>query len=191
MQEGLVFDLRHTAKRFILSELRSYDAYNRADEAVIKAINAADASQMDREDSVMSWLNRYRVLRYFPKDKSRSIADVIIKFADKRRQAATPLSQDLVISEFESLRGGIRRVAPHTRAGVPREVMSLTSKALWCCYPDCVPIYDDHARRALQVIGRLCGMTPSRNESEYACFADIWFQVYAEVEQVIDNADLD
>ena len=39
----------------------------------------------------------------------------------------------------------------------PRSLTSLTSKALWCCYPDAIPIFDSYARRALWVLSRLMG----------------------------------
>jgi hypothetical protein len=98
----------------------------------------------------------------------------------------------LVISEHERLRERIRHVAPHSlKTGKPREVTSLTSKALLCCYPYDVPIFDSYALRALQVISRLSRMTTGENQSEYACFVDAWFQVYDEVEPVIELAGLD
>ena len=46
-------------------------------------------------------------------------------------------------------------IPPSRKTGRLRDVTSLTSKALWCCYPQDVPMFDDYAVRALQVISRL------------------------------------
>ena len=79
---------------------------------------------------------------------------------------------------------------PPLRNGRRRAVTVLTSKALWCCYPNDVPILDSYAEQALWVICRLSGKEPARNQSRRARFVDGWFQVYGDVRLAIEQADL-
>jgi hypothetical protein len=74
--------------------------------------------------------------------------------------------------------------------GKKREVTSLTSKALWCCYPHDIPILDDYAERALQVISRILRLAPATEKPRYSAFVDVWFQVYDEIKLVIDKPEL-
>jgi hypothetical protein len=185
-----VLDLKKFADDFIQNKLQLFDEYNRADEAVLQAINDRKMDHADRKQSILRWLNSYRVLRYFPRDNSINIAGEIIEFADERDQNELNQSKDSIISEYERLGERIRQFAPSLKSGNPRKVTSLTSKALWCCYPCDVPIFDSYALGALRVISRLSRMAPELNQSEYACFVDVWFQVYGEVQSVIEEADL-
>ena len=67
---------------------------------------------------------------------------------------------------------------------------SLTSKALWCCDPDDVPIFDRNAANALRVVSRLYQWDPGAGQSEYERFLNVWFRAYDEVEPVLDQVDL-
>jgi hypothetical protein len=99
--------------------------------------------------------------------------------------------KDRIVSEFNELQKRISGVAPRARkTGKPFRLTSLTSKGLWCCFPGDIPIFDSHAANALKVISRICRMTAAPNQPEYACFVDLWLQVYNEVEPVISPEDL-
>jgi len=185
-----VLDLKELAEVFIRTKFHYPDDDDREDERGIRAIDGRAMDRADRERDLLRWLNWYKVLLFFPPDNSTKIAGEIIKFADERHETRLHQTKDSIIQEYERLKERIGQFAPVMRSGEPREVTSLTSKALWCCYPHDVPILDSHAAGALRVISRLSNMAPEPNPSEYACFADVWFQVYGEIQSVIDEADL-
>ena len=194
-----MLDIRQFAEEYIRTKLCKDEDFKKdryKDELALTAIIETGMDRAKREKSLLKWLNDYRVLRSFPREKSQEIASQIIEFADEPRQARLP--KDSLIPEYARLRERIRQVAPRSpKTGKLREVTSLTSKALWCCYPYDVPIFDNYALRALQVISRLCHMATSQGNNsddeskEYARFVDVWLQVYDEVKPVIDVASLD
>ncbi len=97
----------------------------------------------------------------------------------------------LIMFEFDKLWRVIQPIAPRgPKTGKLREVVSLTSKALWCCYPNDIPIFDDYTLRALQVICRLCSIFPAPGQSEYGTFSDAWLQIYRKLEPIIEREDL-
>ena len=185
-----MLDLKKFAEDFIQKKLQLFDDDNREDESVIKAINDRETANSDRERGVRRWLNVYKALLFFPPDNSMKIAGEIIKFAHERQRTTLHQNKDRIISEYVCLRERIRQFAPSLKSGNPKEVTSLTSKALWCCYPYDVPIFDSYAVDALRVISRLSRIAPEPNQSEYACFVDVWSQVYSEIVSVIEEADL-
>ena len=65
-----------------------------------------------------------------------------------------------------------------TKDQTPRSLTSLTSKALWCCYPDAIPIFDSYAQRALWVMSRLMGFDPPEDDEPYARFLSTWLKLY-------------
>jgi len=113
---------------------------------------------------------------------------------DKQGLAALELiKSDLSPGELTSskkLEERIQPFAPLTKAGEHRKVTSLASKALWCCYPNDVPMFDNNAQRALQIFSRLCRIFPEPGQEEYGCFVDAWLQLYHKIEPVIDQADI-
>jgi hypothetical protein len=123
-------------------------------------------------------------------DTRASIAGQIIAFADEREDKSLHRDKNRIVSEFDKLKDRIDKAAPRNKTGKGRAVTSLTSKALWCCYPNDVPIFDRNAVSALGVISRVCHLAPGRNQSEYAGFVDVWFRVYNEVESVIGPEDM-
>lgn len=160
------------------------------DDKVLRAIQQRDRNPLDRSTALVAWLNHDKVLMSFTiADRTRA-AEQILTFADERSSDNLPLELNSILTEFRKLEERIRSVAPRTKAGEVREVTSLTSKALWCCYPLEVPIYDRNAVAALGVICRLFNIVPTHIESKYAEFLDRWLQIYCEVESAIDLADL-
>src|SRR6185437_2037566 len=186
----VTLDLRQLTRDLIQAGWQRGDKETGADNEVLCAIREGDRDIEDRKRSVVSWLNRYRVLMFWPPANSLSTAAGIIEFADTREQESLHLDKEKIVAEFDRLHERIKSEAPRTPAGDLRGITSLTSKALWCCYPSDVPIFDANALRALEVLSRICGIGPAPGQSEFASFVDVWLQMYKEVEPVIQAADL-
>jgi hypothetical protein len=139
---------------------------------------------------VIKWLTRYSVFMGLKRQARYSIARKIIAFANERTDKSLQLNEDRIIQEFVKLSDCIHPVVPPNRTGRTRAISSLASKALWCCYPEDVPILDRNAIRALGVISRLFHLAPRRLESEYARFVDVWLQVYGQIESEIQPCHL-
>ena len=138
-------------------------------------------------------LRRYRVHRI--KGGVGEVARVIVDFADEREQLAPGCDYAAILQQFEMLYGRCSAVVPQKEDGSRRDITSLTSKALWVCYPDIIPIYDNYAEQALQVISRLMPLNLREAEAQhsqaakrYAPFLDIWLQLYGELAPVIRGA---
>ena len=185
-----MLDLRELTEEFIRNKLESFKKDTAPDEATVKAVAAADMELAKREEQILKWLNYYKVVRFFPPEKSREIARRIIEFADEPRLLTLKMDKALIVSEVHRLRSRIQPVIPTLRSGKPPEITSLTSKALWCCYPHDIPIFDSNALRALQLIGRLCRVASASSGKAYDNYADVWLQVYERIRPVIDAADL-
>jgi len=185
-----VLNLKDLTKELVSMKWHLGERDTDEDNWVISAINQRNLDPADRRGKVVHWLQYYKVLMFFPPDRSNAIADQIIGFADEPRERSLHLEKDSIVSEFNKLEKRVLTAAPLTKAGKPRALTSLTSKALWCCYPSDVPIFDRNAVSALRVISRICRLTPGSKEPEYACFVDLWLQVYKEIEPVIGQADL-
>ncbi|MGA2879596.1 MAG: hypothetical protein ABSG13_11650 [Bryobacteraceae bacterium] len=160
------------------------------DKAVIDAINGRALDPTGRQRQVVHWLEYYKVLMFVQPDRKTAMANEIIGFADGPREDSLHRNKDGIVSEFDRLGKRICKVAKPKKSGEPPALTSLTSKALWCCYPNDVPVFDDNAARALGVISRLCHLVPAPKQLKYACFVDVWLQVYNEVESVISPEDL-
>ena len=88
----------------------------------------------------------------YPQDGRTAVADQIIRFAVARCEKLLYRGKERIIFEFNRLEERINQVAPYNRAGDKRDVTYLSSKALWCCYPEDVPIFDRNSACALKVI---------------------------------------
>jgi hypothetical protein len=159
------------------------------DVAVLDAIKQSNRDLSSRNKAVVDWLHYYKVFMGFSGEERIRVGDQILGFADERQGTSLGLDRQLILSEFKKLEERIKKVAPRTKAGAVRDVTSLTSKGLWCCYPDDVPIFDRNAVAALGVISRILRIA-SGPASEYERFLDVWIRVYREVEPVIKGADL-
>jgi hypothetical protein len=160
------------------------------DDAVLDAIKQRKRESSSRNKAVVDWLHYYKVLMGFSGQERINVGDQILGHADERHGISLGLDKHLILSEFKKLEERINKVAPRTKAGAARDVTSLTSKGLWCCYPDDVPIYDRNAVTALGVISRILRIATEPAPSEYERFLDVWIRVYREVERVIKGADL-
>jgi hypothetical protein len=186
-----MLDLKFLAEQFIQSRPQSFGSNFPGDDPAIQAISVTSGNRTDREKSLLAWLHGYKVLRSFKPEISQRIAAQIITFAASREQMTLNQNKDLIVREFGRLEELIHQVVPlNQKSRKPREITSLTSKALWCCYPGDIPILDDYAERALQVISRICNLAPAPDQPRFAAFIDVWFQVYQEITPVIDQSCL-
>jgi hypothetical protein len=188
---NLVLDLETLVEEFIKTRLRSFEADTAPDDKTVTAVASKDMGRAAREDQVRAWLGYYKVILFFPPDRSQAIAREIIQFADEPRPASLDQCPGQIVREYNRLRGRIQPVAPPApRSNRQREVTSLTSKALWLCYPHDVPIFDDYALRALQVISRICRICPAPDQGLYGSFVDVWLQFYDRIKPLIEQSDL-
>lgn len=188
-----MLDLKSLTEEFIHSGLSEFRNETIPDEKTVIAVKSRGISRSDREEQVRNWLYYYHVLRSYPIDASRKIASKIVEFSDQR-ESDVLAGKPQIFSEYMKLKDYLQPfVPPAPKTGDPRNITSLTSKALWCCYPHSVPIYDDYSARALQVICRICKIKPEKNggDERYGLFLDAWLQLFEKIKPVIEHADLD
>lgn len=184
-----MFDLRRIVEEFIDENLDSFKKDELYDVPTLAAIQNKLLAISERQSQVVKWLNAYKVVRYFPRDTTASIAREILEFADEHSEWQITSSATEIISKFRTLGGRVQNVLPKNKSGQPRDVTSLTSKALWCCFPEIVPIFDDYAFRALQMLSRLCKAAATQGESDYERFISVWFMLYKQVDDLFDRVD--
>jgi len=190
-RSGSVLDLETLIEEFVRTRLRSFEADTAPDRKTVHAVANKSLERTSREDQVRAWLGYYKVILFFPPDRGRAIAREIIESADESRPAALDQLHAQIVREYNRLRARIQPLAPLApRSKRQREVMSLTSKALWLCYPNDVPIFDDYALRAIQVISRICRICPMPDQGLYESFVDVWLQFYDRIRPVIEKSDL-
>jgi hypothetical protein len=146
---------------------------------------------MGRQDALRKWLGSYRVTRFRGADRA---AAAVLKFADDGGcDREVRLSYDELISKFDALHEQCRKLVPLNKDNAQRDLTSFTSKALWCCYPSSVPIYDNFTQSSVWIISRLSGVSPTMDhppKHRYRPFADAWLAMYSQVASIINEADL-
>lgn len=157
----------------------------KSDRNVVEAIK--NRSTPARERKLRQWLESYSVLMGFDSKHRDAACETILRFADSRDSSCTHLSKAEIPIAFRQLEEQLSRVAPVSRDGKPRSVISLCSKALWCCFPDSVPIYDRNAVVSLTVLARLLNTRISEHIDEYEQFVDVWLQIYDRMEPLLQN----
>jgi hypothetical protein len=160
------------------------------DDAVIRFLNDQNQSTDERQTEVLKWLLYYGVLQGLNEADRNAVATVIVEFADARGAIVGPLREVEIIDKFKDLHKRCSSGVRPNRDGKPRSLTSLTSKALWCCYPDAIPIFDSYAQRALWVLSRLMGHGRPTDVMEYSRFVSVWLSLYREVERTLDDARL-
>lgn len=186
-----MLDVETLIEEFIRTRLRCFEADTAPDGRTVSVVANKTLERRAREDQVKAWLGYYKVILFFPPDRSRAIAHEILEFADEPRPESLNQCPAQIVRQYQRLRSGIQPLAPPApRTNRQRQVTSLTSKALWLCYPHDVPIFDDYALRALLVISRACRIYPKPDQEHYASFVDVWLQFYDRIRSVIDHSDL-
>ncbi len=162
------------------------------DEPAIRVLNDATTGAEVRRKEVLRWLRSYSVLNGLNKDDEVGAASAVLEFADARDPAVSPKSEVEITKLFNDLHNRCSSRVHPNKNQKPRVVTSLTSKALWCCYPDAIPFFDNYAECALRVVSRLMGLVrPAGNLSPYNRFVTVWLDVYRRVESTIDDSRLD
>jgi len=177
--------LESVTRDFIKSEFRN-GVDKKLDEETVHAVRTQDMERRDREAQLRKWLNFMKVIRFYPKEIHAKIVGQILAYADGPRPGEPLGGKAAIVSEYERLRECIEKAFDR-----PRGVTSLASKALWCCYPNDVPIFDGNACKALAVMSRLWRMVPEPDETAYTLFVDLWLQLYEKLKTVIQQADIE
>jgi hypothetical protein len=160
----------------------------REDEAVIRILDDRKQNTEIRRNEVLKWLgSSYSALQGLNKDDRFGVASAILDFADARDSGVSPTSEVEIVRLFSDLHGSCRSRVHRNKDGTLRDLTSPTSKALWCCYPDVIPIFDSYAHCALRVVSRFMGLVrPADDVPAYDRFVSVWLDVYRRVETTID-----
>lgn len=156
------------------------------DDDVTAAIVDRAKPRQQRIRAVYDWLHFMRVIRFFGKELAWELASGVMDFYDDPSRPQTiSADTDSVLLAFGQLENLLSEIAK--LKGRSHGLVSLASKALWCCYPESVPIYDRNAEDALRVLGRLIdGLPQIRRTCEYREFLCAWFRLHEEL-KVIDS----
>lgn len=157
-----------------------------SDETVVEVVANTKKSRAERAEVLQGWLGAYGVLRF---SNNSTIGASVIDFADRRQSGSLNRDKSLIVSEFQRLQNQVQPLLPIRKDGKNGQRISLVSKALWCCYPNDIPIWDDYASRSLQLLSRLCHFGSINGDTDYARHVDAWFTLYAILRGVIEHAD--
>lgn len=181
-------DLRLSMASFLAGPRSAFQEDDRKDLAMLAVLSDRALPSEVRVASMAEWLRAYGVHR-IPGVTASGLASIVIAYADDRslgRDVGMTIPE--LLNEFDQLRSKFKlylhTVAP---AAERRAIESLTSKALWCCYPSSTPILDHYAENAVRMLCRLQGQKLTSNGQRYADFVDAWFNLYALVESSIPS----
>jgi hypothetical protein len=162
-------------ERAVQDVKRDFDDHDRE---ALDALDKKDAQ--NRTDSVRRWLQAYRVFRVRGIAAQKDlIADAVLKWADPRDHERNLGSPSELDAAHRELMEPICKAYLCNSQNQPREFTSLTSKALWLCYPEKVPMFDSYAQRALWVLAKLeFGIAAPSSGSDYFQFVSVWKQLY-------------
>lgn len=187
---AMMINLNQIVEHFLDEALRLCGDEGEKDEAVIRFLNDRNQGTDARRTEVLKWLHYYRVLQRLNEAECEAIASVVVDFADTRGAVVSPLTKAEIIERFNDLHSRCFSKVHPNKDGAPRSLTSLTSKALWCCYPDAIPMFDSHAQSALWVLSRVMGLARPVDTTEYGRFVSVWFSLYGGVERTLDDARL-
>jgi hypothetical protein len=191
LHDGLHFDSTLEARRsvgieFFTAAYENYislylvsDCASDKDGEVLDAIKYRNRPHEERLQEVVAWLrNRYHVLMGFTSQEGVEIANEILDFADSYPVSGADSSNAEIFGAFVELESRLGKLAPRNQSGTARGITSLTSKALWLCFPDDVPIFDSNAFSALCMLRWLLELPSSTQSSEYGAFVETWKTVF-------------
>ena len=182
-----MLNLQEAILDFATSDFRYSDTDRALDDRMLQALDRKHSDRSERIETVVGWLHSYSVLRTITPSTSRLLANNLLDYADTLHPGLRLFGPTQIKEEFLRLEGFLRQGASlFGKSDAPRRIDSLTSKALWCCYPHDVPMLDGNAELSLKVIARFCNVTVVSGQTRYASFVDAWFQVYRDVEPFID-----
>jgi hypothetical protein len=162
------------------------------DDKVIDSLRDKRQDIEVRRKNVVDWLRHYSVLQGLNNQEREGVASAILEFADDvRRPAVCPRQEAEIIRLFNDLHDRCGLQVQKRKDGEPRNLVSLTSKALWCCYPFTIPLFDSYAQRSVWSISRLmCSDQPAgkNDDMPYNRFVTVWLDLYRRVESLIDDS---
>jgi len=130
---------------------------NARDQEAIIALSGSDADEASRVQTVADWIRLYKVHRVKwsarEEDNDEAFADAVARQAIQHLE--TPRLDLTVPERFQMLRAVIEEVYLSDPVRKERSFKSLTSKVLWCRYPQEVPIYDRFAVQAVTFLTKL------------------------------------
>jgi hypothetical protein len=186
-----MIDLNLIVERFLDDAVEFYGANQKADKSAIDAIARKDPNQSPeaRQSKILEWLRSYGVFRGLEGAEASTVVSEILKFADDSNLGLIPTSEEGILRLFDNLHDRCRSKVHRNKDGSIRDLTSLTSKALWCCYPEAIPLFDSRAGRGLCVLGHLMGSNrpPRKKDSRYEPFLTVWLELYRRVEPAIDE----
>lgn len=156
------------------------------DAPALQAVHNKD--HPNRENVLKTWFENYAAFQGFTTEDRRRVVAGVLGFADMLGCHFDRLPYDELIEKFHRLHGICGKAASLTRTNNERDLISLTSKGLWCCYPNGVPIFDRLVQNVLWILYKLSQFPPkvsTANSGRYATFADVWFQIYNQVKPII------
>ena len=147
----------------------------------------------NRRDTIRDWLQEYRVVRVRGIATQRDkIADAVLRWADSRDRDRNLDGPDALSAAHEELMKAVCDAYIDGSQNSQRAFTSLTSKALWLCYPDKIPMFDSYARCALWVLAKLeIGIAAPPSEDDYYQFVSVWLQFYTRYLDAISSLDTD
>jgi hypothetical protein len=160
----------------------------------VKALDALSTEDdPNRRDTIRDWLQAYRVFRVRGIATRRDkIADAVLRWADSRDRDRDLDSPDALYAAHKELMKSVCDAYIHGSQNSRREFTSLTSKALWLCYPDKIPMFDSYAQRALWVLAKLeIGIAAPPSGADYYQFVSVWTQFYERYLDTISGLDTD
>lgn len=187
-----MIDLQAITRTYLQQAISLSRREHQADAPAVQAVH--DKTQTNRQDALRKWLQSYQVFQGFVNSDRSAVAAAVLDFADGGGcDPELSLSYDELISRFDALHEKCRNVVRPKKDTTRRDLTSFTSKALWCCYPNAVPLYDNFTQNSVCIISRLAGVSPTTDhllKHRYGSFADVWLAMYNQVVPIIDQADL-
>jgi hypothetical protein len=179
--------IRHFWQQAVRDVKWDHDHYDRG---ALDALSNENAP--NRRDTIRDWLQAYRVFRVrgIAAIQKSEIADAILKWADSGKREGNPESAEELSAAHKQLMESVLDAYLRSSQSRPREFTSLTSKALWLCHPDEVPMFDGYAQRALWILAKLeAGVAGPPNGSEYYQFVSVWKQFYEKYRATVSDLD--
>ncbi len=152
------------------------------DDVMISVLTDRSKDRQQRIRAVYDWLHFMKVVRFNGKQLGLELSEGVIDFYDD------PSRPKVIAANTSSLMGAFGQLQDRLSTlrksnGKNGGITSLTSKSLWCCYPESVPIYDGNAEDALRVLGRVInGLPQLGRRCKYQDFLDAWFDLHAKLQ---------
>ena len=152
------------------------DVCDQPDSTTLEYIANPDLPRGARVPNVRKRLERYNVLQGFTHAKRDAVANALIDFASQpgNMSYANGVNDiQIIFKKYKELYAIFQG-----RLSSKQDVISLTSKALWFCFPHDVVLYDSFVQRSLWVLSKLLRLPPLAGDNDYEIYANTWFSIY-------------